>query len=137
LKGLKRGLVLDVTPEVTSAVDGLPSTPVGSWRYDASRPEAGGNVRWGITSNLNLNATANPDFSQVEADVQQISYDPRSAVFFPETRPFFVTGNEPFLTPNQLIYTRRIVNPVAAAKLSGKLSGTDIGVVAGVDDAAL
>ena len=132
---MSRGLVLEANPEATSKMTGAPQ-PDG-WAYDAARPELGGNLRWGITNNLTLNGTVNPDFSQVEADVQQISYDPRSAVFFPETRPFFVTGNEPFLTPNQLIYTRRIVNPVAAAKLSGKLSGTDIGVVAGVDDAAL
>src|SRR6185503_4108461 len=139
LKDLKRGLVLDVNPEVTSRVDGLPSTAAtpSSWSYNAARPEVGGNVRWGITSNLNLNGTANPDFSQVEADVQQISYDPRSAVFFPETRPFFVEGSEQFESPNQLIYTRRIASPRAAVKLSGKISGSNLGLLSAVDDREL
>jgi hypothetical protein len=135
-------LVLDMNPEVTSRVDGLPSPATGvngtsGWNYDATRPEIGGNVRWGITSNLNLNGTANPDFSQVEADVQQVSYDPRSAVFFPETRPFFVEGSEQFESPNQLIYTRRIVSPRAAVKLSGKISGSNVGFLSAVDDRAL
>ena len=140
LHGLKRGLVLELTPEVTSRVDGLPvmvSNIRQGWDYDATRPEVGGNVRWGITSNLNLNGTANPDFSQVEADVQQISFDPRSAVFFPETRPFFVEGSEQFEAPNNLIYTRRVVSPRAAVKLSGKISGSNVGFLSAVDDGAL
>src|SRR5262249_9797657 len=53
---------------------------------------------------------------------------------FPEKRPFFLDGAEQFETPNQLIYTRRIVSPLAAVKLSGKLSGTNIGVLSAVDD---
>ncbi|MBI4521856.1 MAG: carbohydrate binding family 9 domain-containing protein [Gemmatimonadetes bacterium] len=141
LRGLERGLVLDLTPEVTSRVDGLPFSAgtggTGGWYYDARRPEVGGNVRWGITSNLNLNGTANPDFSQVEADVQQISYDPRSAVFFPETRPFFVEGSEQFESPNNLIYTRRIVSPRGAVKLSGKVSDWNVGFLSAADDRAL
>ena len=59
-------------------------------------PELGGNVRWGVTPNLTLNGTVNPDFSQVEADASQFIYDPRSAIFFPEKRPFFLDGIEQF-----------------------------------------
>lgn len=135
LTGLSSGLVLDLSPETTARVSGGPATT--GWDYDASRPEIGGNVRWGVTSNLTLNGTVNPDFSQVEADVQQISFDPRAAVFFPETRPFFLEGGERFLTPNQLIYTRRVADPIAAVKLSGKLSGTDVGFLSAVDHQAL
>src|SRR6185436_19414905 len=60
-------------------------------------------------------------------------FDPRSALFFPEKRPFFLDGTEQFETPNQLIYTRRVVDPVGAVKLSGKLSGTGIGFLSAVD----
>jgi hypothetical protein len=94
----------------------------------------GGTVRWGVTNNLTLNGTANPDFSQVESDAQQFVFDPRNELFFQEKRPFFLDGIEQFSTPNNLIYTRRIVQPVAAAKLTGKAFGTDLAVLSAVDD---
>lgn len=135
LTEIGRGLVLDVNPVTTMKVDGAASP--GGWRYDAARPELGANVRWGITPNLTLSGTVNPDFSQVESDAGQLQYDPRQALFFPEKRPFFLEGSEQFEVPGNLIYSRRIVAPVAAAKLTGKVSGTDVGIIAAVDDDAL
>jgi hypothetical protein len=134
LTDLRRGLVLDLSPVVTAKVDGV-SAASGGWQYDASRPEFGGNVRWGVTSNLTLNGTVNPDFSQVESDAGQFQFDPRQALYFSEKRPFFLDGLEQFTTPNNLIYTRRIVAPIAAAKLTGKISGTSVAYLAAVDDA--
>ena len=80
-------------------------------------------MRWGISNNLSLTGTANPDFSQVESDAGQLLFDPRDERFFQEKRPFFLDGIEQFTTPNNLIYTRRVVQPVAAAKLTGKVPG--------------
>jgi len=131
LKNLRRGLVLDLSPEITSVVTG--ATDGGNWKYDASTPELGGNVRWGVTNNLSLTATINPDFSQVEADVAKISFDPRQAVSFPEKRPFFLDGIEQFDMPNKIIYTRRLSRPVAAVKLTGKVSDFNVGVLSGAD----
>jgi hypothetical protein len=136
LTGLRRGLVMDVTPVVTSRVIGADDGASGRWSYKADTPEFGGNVRWGVTENLTLNATANPDFSQVESDAGQIQYDPRQALFFAEKRPFFLEANENFAVGNSLIYTRAIAAPVAAAKLSGKVSGMNIGFLSAVDDRA-
>jgi hypothetical protein len=127
--------VLDLNPEFTGRVDGAPTSPSG-WGYDAQKPEIGGNVRFGVTPNLTINGTVNPDFSQVEADASQIQYDPRNALFFDEKRPFFLDGLEQFATPNRLIYTRRIVAPVTAAKLTGTLSGTSVGFLSAIDDSA-
>jgi hypothetical protein len=132
LSDLRPGLVLDLTPVVTAHVDGAPAP--GGWSYDADRPELGGNVRWGVTPNLALNGTVNPDFSQVEADASQLVYDPREALFYPEKRPFFLDGLEQFSSPNRLIYTRRIVAPLGAVKLTGKASGTNLGLLSAVDD---
>ena len=134
LTDLRRGLVLDLNPVVTAKADGLPAGD--RWSYNADRPEVGGNVRWGVTPNLTMNGTLNPDFSQVEADASQFTYDPRSALFFPEKRPFFLDGAELFNTPNNLIYTRRIAAPLTAAKLTGKAAGTDVAVLSAVDDVA-
>ena len=134
LTDLRRGLVLDLNPVATAHSDGAPSG--AGWMYDTSRPEFGGNVRWGVTPNLTLNGTVNPDFSQVEADASQFTFDPRSALFFAEKRPFFLDGAELFNAPNNLIYTRRIAAPVTAIKLTGKSAGTDIALLSAVDDTA-
>ena len=132
LTDLRRGVVLDFTPSLTSRTTG--ARAAGGWDYAGGGPELGGTVRWGVTNNLTLNGTANPDFSQVESDAQQFAFDPRQEIFFSEKRPFFLDGIEQFTTPNQLIYTRRIVQPVAAAKLTGKAFGTDLAVLTAVDD---
>jgi hypothetical protein len=131
LTDLRRGLVLDLTPEVTSTVTGSPGD--AGWDYGGGSPEVGGNVRWGIAANLTLNGAVNPDYSQVEADVAQLVYDPREALYYPEKRPFFLDGIEYFQTPAQLIYTRRIVDPVGAGKLTGKVSGTNVALLSAVD----
>jgi hypothetical protein len=135
LHGLHRGLVMDLNPVATARSEGRPSTS-GGWAYDTHRPEIGANVRWGVTPNLTLNATVNPDFSQVEADATTFQIDPRQAVFFAEKRPFFLDGIEFFSTPSNLVYSRDIIAPVAAAKLTGKIGRTTIAAATAVDDAS-
>ncbi len=133
LHGLSRGLTLDLIPTITSSALGTRNPATSGWTYNRENPEVGGSVRWGLSSNLTLSATANPDFSQIEADATQFSLDPRAAVFFPERRPFFLESQEQFSTPNRLIYTRQIVQPVFATKLTGKYEGFDIGVLSAID----
>ncbi|HEY5415533.1 MAG TPA: DUF5916 domain-containing protein [Gemmatimonadaceae bacterium] len=133
LKDLRRGLVVDVIPEVVTRSNGAEASD-GRWDYTREGPEVGGNVRWGITNNLTFNGTVNPDFAQVEADVAAISYDPRAAVSYPERRPFFLEGLENFSTPTNLVYTRQIVKPDGAAKLTGKVAGTNIAFLSALDD---
>lgn len=132
LTGLDRGLVLDVTPIVTARADGA-RTESAAWRYDTGRPRLGGNVRWGITSNLTLNGTVRPDFAEVESDAGQLVTDPRLTLFFPEKRPFFLDGAEQFATPGGLLYTRRIASPDGATKITGTLGGASIAALAAVD----
>lgn len=135
LSSLRRGLVLDVNPVMTARADGAPASPTDpAWHYDRERPEFGGNIRWGVTPNLTMNAAVNPDFSQVEADVGQVTFDPRAALSFPEKRPFFLEGNEHFQSPNPLVYTRRIVAPEGAAKFTGKVGDLNVGMLSAVDD---
>ncbi len=131
LRDLSRGLTVDLIPTITSSA--LGSRAGDAWQYNTNRPEIGGSVRWGITSNLTLSGTANPDFSQVEADATQFTYDPRVAIFFAERRPFFLESQEQFATPNRLIYSRRIAQPIGATKLTGKVGGFDIGFLSAVD----
>ena len=134
LTGLQRGIVMDLNPAVVTRTDGARSAD--GWSYDGDRPDVGGNMRWGVTSNLTMNATVNPDFSQIEADATQFQIDPRQALFFAEKRPFFLDGIEFFSAPSNLVYSRRIVEPLAAVKLTGKAAGTSIAALAAVDDDA-
>jgi len=136
LQGMRRGLVLDLNPVVTSQTVGA-ADGAGGWAYDRQASQLGLNARWGITTDLNLNGTVNPDFSQVESDVAQVQFDPRLALSYPEKRPFFLEGAEQFASPGGLVYTRRIVDPTGAAKLAGQLAGTDVGFLSAVDDRSL
>jgi hypothetical protein len=135
LTDLRRGLVLDLTPEATSTVTGVPDT--AGWSYTGGAPEFGMTARWGATPNLSVNGTVNPDFSQIEADVAQLQFDPREALFYPEKRPFFLDGLDMFRSPTQLIYTRRLVDPVAAAKVTGKVANTNVAFLSGADSRAV
>jgi hypothetical protein len=131
---MHRGLVLEATPTLTARANGTPRTNDG-FSYD-SQAEFGADARWGVKQDLTLNATINPDFSQVEADVGQVVLNERFALFYPEKRPFFLDGLELFDTPNQLIYTRRIVSPDGGVKLAGKLAGANVAAMIVQDDDA-
>src|SRR5256714_1104645 len=132
LNGMHRGLVVDLNPEATGKASGA-LTPSRGYQYDVGDPQVGGNVRWGVSDNLTLNGTIKPDFSQAESDSGQLAFDPLQALFLPEKRPFFLEGSELFQVPQNLIYTRRIVQPIAAVKLTGTSFGTDIGLLSAVD----
>jgi Domain of unknown function (DUF5916) len=132
LTGMERGLVLDLNPFVTEHVTGDSANP-RPWRYGVDRPQFGGNIRWGITSNLTLNGTYRPDFAEVESDATKLQLDPRNAVSYPEKRPFFLDGLEQYNTPNNLIYTRAIEAPIAAAKLTGKVGGVTVAYLGAQD----
>ena len=119
-------------------------------------------MSWGLTSNLTLNATLNPDFGQVEVDPAVVNLSDFET-YFPERRPFFVEGSNTFRfggegTNNNWgfnwmdpipFYSRRVGrapqlgmeshdyadSPTAstilsAAKLSGKIGGSSLGVLA-------
>jgi hypothetical protein len=137
LTEMHHGEVLELNPELTSTTAGAPRTLAngapGSWGYERS-DALGGNIKWGMTSNFVLNGTIKPDFSQIEADATQIASDLRFALFYPEKRPFFVEGSDQFNVPNTLVYTRQIVHPTEAAKLTGKVDGTDLALLSAVDD---
>lgn len=132
LHDMRRGLVLEATPTATSRANG--ASRVGSTHEYDMQAEVGADIKWGIRQSLTLNATVNPDFSQVEADVGQVLLNERFALFYPEKRPFFLDGLELFDTPNQLIYTRRIVAPQAGLKLGGKLASVNVGAMLVADD---
>lgn len=134
LMELEAGRLVELNPVVTASRVGVFDEGAGG--LVRSRPEGafGLNATLGVTSNLILDATYNPDFSQVEADAGQIVVNERFAQYLPEKRPFFLEGTEVFALPRQLVYTRSIVDPVAGAKLTGKVGSLNVGYLGALDE---
>ncbi len=88
-----------------------------------------------IRDALTLDATLNPDFSQVESDEPQVTINERFETFFPEKRPFFIENAGYFQTPVNLLFSRRIADPGAGVRLTGKAGRWGIGAI-GIDDRA-
>jgi hypothetical protein len=120
---LNKGKNLEVMPTLTGLKE----------RGNKIDPEAGLNIKYGITSNLTADAAINPDFSQIEADMPQIDVNQRFELYYPETRPFFLEGKDFYDTPFELLYTRTIIDPQYGAKLSGKMGGTTLGFLSAYD----
>ncbi len=131
---------LEVVPYVVSKfID--PADPDPATDHWQNPWNVGADFKYGITSNLTLNATIQPDFGQVEADPAELNLSPFET-FYAEKRPFFVEGAQYFQQPDfRLFYSRRIGtgDPNArirgAAKLTGKISGnTSVAVLAAATD---
>lgn len=120
--GVKEGKQFTLVPSLVSGIDErrvLPATPATQWQRE-SDTEASLDLKWGITPNINLNATLNPDFSQVEADEAQVSVNETFSLFLPEKRAFFLDNADYFSSPLDLVYTRNVSAPDAGAKLTGR-----------------
>ena len=90
--------------------------------------KVGGDVKFSLTSSLNLDLTVNPDFSQVEVDRQVTNLD-RFELFFPERRQFFLENGDLFANFGYAtirpFFSRRIglnVPIQAGARISGNLN---------------
>lgn len=151
---------LEVTPYAVARSTNVPVTaaPAGTTPWAQSQKGSGGvDVKYGVTPNLTLDATVNPDFGQVEADPSVVNLS-AFETFYQEKRPFFIEGTGLYnfqlncSTVNcggeGLFYSRRIgrapqlfgryaddaspnVTPIlGAAKLTGRLGGgLNIGVL--------
>ena len=104
LTGLPQGGHLIAAPYATANQSARPSGDLGT-----------------SLENDSIDATINPDFSQIESDVAQIAVNQRFALFFPEKRPFFLEGVDLLETPIQAVYTRTITSPRWGLRSTGKL----------------
>lgn len=138
LRGVEPGMNVQLTPTFTASRTGRPSdgaAPGSPLDDHATTGDFGLTGRWGVTPGLALGLTANPDFSQVEADVAQLDVNNQFSLFFPERRPFFLEGSDVFSTPLQAVFTRTIADPSAGAKLSGKVGALALGFLGARDEA--
>jgi hypothetical protein len=115
---------LVVAPYVTgSRAGGREAGPGTPFTHDDPTADGGLDVKWNPSANSALDATVNPDFSQIEADAAQIAVNQRFALFYPEKRPFFLEGVDLFDTPIQAVYTRTITDPSWGLRSTGKHGG--------------
>jgi hypothetical protein len=119
---------LEFLPYITGSEERLASGSPGNPFNDGSREvgRAGLDLKYGLASNLTLNATVNPDFGQVEADPAEVNLTAYET-YFSERRPFFVEGADIFSGGNQqYLYSRRIGRaPQASAEYRGGPAFTD------------
>ena len=130
----KQGNQFELNPVLTIAKSESRNDATGQLESNGTDYEPGLNVRWGITPQITLNGTINPDFSQVEADNAQLSVNETFALFFQEKRPFFQEGSDYFSTNLNAIYTRNVTAPEYGAKVTGKQGNHLIGTFVARDE---
>ena len=150
---------LELTPYAVARARSANTDP-GNPLHDVTSQDAmfGADFKIGLTSDLTLTGTVNPDFGQVEADPSQVNLT-GGETFFAERRPFFTEGSNLFqfnigwgdwiFGGEQLFYSRRIgrtpqldypdsadftsaaepTRLLAAGKLSGRALGWNVGVL--------
>ncbi|MDJ0842250.1 MAG: carbohydrate binding family 9 domain-containing protein [Acidobacteriota bacterium] len=133
-EGADPGRNLEIVPTVVSSRTDVRDDAADGLVNGDQESELGLTARWGVTPNLTLNATVNPDFSTIEADSVRLGINEQFAIFFPETRPFFLEGADYFNTGMRLVHTRTIANPSAALKTTGKVGNHTFGAFIAQDD---
>jgi len=122
LTGLPRGSHMTAAPYSTAAHDEQWTS--GRLSVDPVRSDAGADFKWSASPKLTIDATLNPDFSQIESDVPQVSANSRFALSYPEKRPFFLEGVDLFSTPLRIVYTRSITAPAWGIRATGQTGST-------------
>src|SRR5215472_1212397 len=112
-----------------------PNAPNDRFTGKHLEPKAGLDSKVVIKDSLVLDATINPDFGQIESDDPQVTVNQRFEVFFPEKRPFFQENSNYFQTPINLLFTRRIIDPLYGVRLTGKIGPWAIGSLLANDQA--
>ena len=124
LRGLPAGDHFVAAPYVTANQvgerPGNINNPLNQFENQQVGTDAGLDFKWNPSADMAVDATINPDFSQIESDVAVISTNERFAIFLPEKRPFFLEGVELFTTPIQAVYTRTLTSPRWGARTTGK-----------------
>ncbi|OFW29281.1 MAG: hypothetical protein A3H97_08945 [Acidobacteria bacterium RIFCSPLOWO2_02_FULL_65_29] len=139
--GVNRGMDLRVMPY--ASVGGRQDRAGGVLEGSGFR-DVGLDVKYGVTSGLNLDLTLNTDFAQVEVDEQQVNLT-RFPLFFPEKRDFFLENSAMFNVKNEggqgrladLFFSRRIglsnagqpISIIGGGRLTGKMDRHNVAVL--------
>jgi len=116
---------LSITPELTVRTVDTRNAGAPTTRETDVVPSV--DIKWRPRADVVVDATINPDFSQVEIDAPQLSGNAQFALFYPEKRPFFLEGADILEAPFRAIYTRSVTDPawgLRATQRSERFDGT-------------
>ena len=117
----------ELLPYVSSNISGQRQTvytdPI---EYGKIKGDVGIGLNYDFSPSSSIEATINPDFSQIEADRTQIDINSSFALDYPELRPFFNKGMDLLKFMDRGFYSRTINSPSFSSKFVnlGKKSGT-------------
>ncbi|KGJ88739.1 carbohydrate binding family 9 domain-containing protein [Thalassotalea sp. ND16A] len=117
-----------ITPSIVASSNEIRDVYSNEEWHSDEDVEVGLSVRWGITPDILLNATVNPDFSTVESDAGKLKVNKTYALFYDEKRPFFLDNAEYFSSPFNLVYTRNIADPDYGSKVTGRVDEHSFGL---------
>jgi hypothetical protein len=133
--GASPGNNIEIVPTVSALVtQERADFTVGKFVETERRTEPGVTAQWGITPNITLSSTINPDFSNIEADILQLDINNQFAIYYPEKRPFFLESADFFNTPLTTVHTRTLADPQWGIKVSGREGIHTVGVFSAQDE---
>ena len=128
--GIEHYTLLELLPAVTATRQDVRRGT--TLERDKQEGKASLTAKYGITSDLILDGTLNPDFSQIESDAGQVDINLRYSLFYPEKRPFFLEGQDNFnigananIFDPSIYYSRTIAEPLVGTKLTGKIGNSN------------
>jgi hypothetical protein len=114
IKGIRPQKQLEIQPYIVAKTERFEKEEGNPYLTGkSSGADVGLDAKIGLTSDITLDLTVNPDFGQVEADPSQVNLT-AFELFFQERRPFFIEGNNTLNFPvsqfnnNLMFYSRRI-----------------------------
>jgi hypothetical protein len=133
MAGVQQGRNLEVVPTLTMGKTQTRDAAGESWQSGDSSIEPGLDVSWAPSPAMTLNATINPDFSQVETDQLQLDINNSFALFYQEKRPFFLEGADYFTSQFDVLYTRQIADPDFGLRVTGRTGSGAYGAIVARD----
>ena len=137
IAGVKQGRNLEVVPTLTMGTTQSRPAVGTKWGGTDTSIEPGVDVSWAPSPAMTLNATLNPDFSQVETDQLQLDFNSSFALFYQEKRPFFLEGADYFTTQFDVLYTRQIADPDFGLRVTGRTGNGAYGALVARDATTL
>ena len=134
MNGIEIEKSFNLLPYISSNISGSRDNYNETLNYSNPELNYGLGLNIDITKNVSFEATLNPDFSQVEADVTQIDVNSPTALNYPEQRPFFNRGIRSLDFSLDVFYSRSINNPVFASKVIAQPSKSKILILTAIDD---
>ena len=134
MNDIKIDKVFNILPYVSTNLSGNREKFYDRINYETPELNYGIGVNLDLNKNLSFEATLNPDFSQVEADVTKIDVNSPTAINYPEQRPFFNRGIDIFNYSLDAFYSRSINNPTFASKILNQGKNSRLYILTAIDE---